>query len=154
MMSNATGRSLRINRVMHGGSSSDQGRLCYNLVVDSDTFADLVSEAVDSLPQRFADALDNVDVVVEDWPDAHTLHMAGVRSPYGLLGFYHGVPLTARTTSYGLVSPDKISIYRMPIESQCRTEQEVRDLTHRVVLHEIAHYFGISDDRLRQLGAY
>jgi predicted Zn-dependent protease with MMP-like domain len=139
---------------MHGCSSSNHSRLCYNLIVDPNAFADLVSEAVDSLPQRFADALDNVDLVVEDWPDPHTLHMAGVHSRFGLLGFYHGVPLTARTTSYGLVSPDKISIYRMPIEAQCRTDQEVRDLTHRVVLHEIAHYFGISDDRLRQLGAY
>ncbi len=122
--------------------------------MDPMAFADLVAEVVDSLPEPFLDALDNVDVVAEDWPDPNTLRLAGVRSRYGLLGFYHGVPLTSRTSSYGLISPDKISIYRMPIEAQCRTEEEVRELTRRVVLHEIAHHFGISDDRLHQLGAY
>ncbi len=127
---------------------------CYNRCMDRIAFADLVADVVDSLPEPFLDALDNVDVVAEDWPDPNTLRLAGVRSRYGLLGFYHGVPLTSRTSSYGPISPDKISIYRMPIEAQCRTEEELRELTRRVVLHEIAHHFGISDDRLHQLGAY
>ena len=93
-------------------------------------------------------------IFVEEWPDRHTLRVAGVQSPYGLLGFYHGVPLTERTTYYGLVAPDKISIYRRPIEAQCRTLDELRALVRRVVLHEIAHHFGIDDDRLHTIGAY
>jgi len=70
------------------------------------------------------------------------------------LGFYHGVPQTHRTTNYALVPPDRISIYRFPILNVCQTEAEVRDMVGRVVRHEIAHHFGISDDRLHELGAY
>ena len=122
--------------------------------MDPDFFAGLVSEALDSLPEQFRDALENVEIAVEDWPDRHTMRLAGVRSPYELLGFYHGIPLTERTTNYNLVAPDRISIYQKPIEAQCRTEDEVKALARHVTLHEIAHYFGISDDRLRDLGAY
>lgn len=120
----------------------------------ADDFEDLVAEAFNTLPDFFQDRLDNVEVVVEDWPDRHTLRTMGIRSPYGLLGFYHGVPLTERTTHYGLVAPDKISIYRKPIEAQCNTYDELRATVHRVVLHELAHHFGIDDDRLDELGAY
>ncbi len=122
--------------------------------MDAELFADTVRDALDSLPEQFASALDNVEIQVEDWPDRHTLRLAGVQSPYGLLGFYHGIPLTERTSSYGLVAPDRISIYRRPIEAQCGTDDEIKDLARRVVLHEIAHYFGIGDDRLHELGAY
>ncbi len=122
--------------------------------MDPDRFAAIVLDVVDALPTRFLDALENVDIAVEDWPDRETLRLAGVRSPYELLGFYHGIPLTERTTNYGLVPPDKISIYQKPIEAQCRSNEEVRALAKRVVEHEIAHYFGISDDRLREIGGY
>jgi predicted Zn-dependent protease with MMP-like domain len=71
-----------------------------------------------------------------------------------LLGFYHGVPRTRRTHSYGLVLPDKITIYRRPIEIRSRTPEETRATVRRVVRHEIAHHFGISDNRLREIGAY
>lgn len=122
--------------------------------MDSETFETLVAQAIESIPEAFLETLDNVEIVVEEWPDRHTLRVAGVQSPYGLLGFYHGVPLTERTTQYGLVAPDKISIYRRPIEAQCRTIDELRALVRRVVLHEIAHHFGIDDDRLHTIGAY
>jgi predicted Zn-dependent protease with MMP-like domain len=122
--------------------------------MDAELFENLVADALEALPEFFRDKLDNVEVVVEDWPDHHTLRLARVRSPYGLLGFYHGVPLTERTSYYGLVAPDKISIYRRPIEAQCRTEDELRETVRRVVLHELAHHFGISDDRLHEIGAY
>ncbi len=122
--------------------------------MDADAFTALVEEAIDALPERFAEALDNVEILVEDWPNFWTRQQARVRSRYGLLGFYHGVPLTERTTNYNLVAPDRISIYQKPIESQCQSEEELRTLTRRVVLHEIAHYFGISDERLHELGAY
>lgn len=122
--------------------------------MDSDQFEGLVLEALESMPEMFHEALDNVEIVIEQWPAWNTMRMAGVRSKFELLGFYHGVPLTERTTNYGLVSPDKISIYQKPIEAQCSTPQEVRALVRRVVLHELAHHFGIDDDRLHEIGAY
>lgn len=117
-------------------------------------FERLVSEAYDDLPEVFKARIENVAIVVEDWPDRQTLHSAGVTHPAGLLGLYHGVPLTERTHDYGLVAPDKISIYRYPILQQASGKEDLRALVRRVLLHEIAHYFGVDDDRLHELGAY
>jgi predicted Zn-dependent protease with MMP-like domain len=117
-------------------------------------FEHWVEEAVIQLPEYFRARLDNVAIVVEEWADRETLRAAGVRRPEELLGFYHGIPLTKRTSGYLLVTPDKISIYRRPILLQCRTLDEARRLAQHVVQHEIAHYFGISDERLHELGAY
>jgi len=122
--------------------------------MERDRFTQLVAEALESLPDSFAEKMENVEVVVEDWPDPATLRLAGVRNAAGLLGFYHGIPLTQRTAGYNLVAPDKISIYRRPILLHCRTTAEVRETVQRVVRHEIAHYFGIDDERLREIGAY
>ncbi len=119
-----------------------------------ETFRQLVAEALEDLPDEIREKLDNVDVVIADWPDPTTLRKARVRHPMQLLGLYHGVPQTKRGRSYGLVLPDKITIYRGPIERRARTTEETRDLVRRVVRHEIAHHFGIDDDRLRDIGAY
>jgi predicted Zn-dependent protease with MMP-like domain len=120
----------------------------------TETFERLVAQALDDLPPDIQHTLDNVEVVIEDWPDPTTLRRAGVRHPTQLLGFYHGVPRTKRTHSYGLVLPDKITVYRRPIEMRSRTTEELRATVRRVVEHEIAHHFGIDDDRLREIGAY
>jgi len=117
-------------------------------------FERLVVEALDDLPGVFREHLDNVEVVVEDWPDRHTLRLAGVHSPADLLGFYHGVPQIQRTSGYSLVLPDKISIYQGPIELRCRTVSQVRAMVNHVLRHELAHHFGIDDDRLQELGVY
>ncbi len=117
-------------------------------------FERLVAEALDDLPEVFQKKLDNVEVVVEDWPDRETLRLAGVRARKDLLGFYHGVPRPSRTAGYSLVLPDKISIYQGPIELRCRTVRETRDMIRQVLRHEIAHHFGLSDERLREIGAY
>lgn len=122
--------------------------------MDRELFEVWVVEALDALPEAFRDRLENVEVVVEDWPDRETLRRAVVAHPAGLLGFYHGVPQTRRTHHYGLVLPDKISIYRRPIELHSRTPQAIRETIQRVLRHEIAHHFGISDERLREMGAY
>jgi predicted Zn-dependent protease with MMP-like domain len=122
--------------------------------MDTDTFVSLVESVIQALPEQFQDALDNVEIAVEDWPDFWTRQQAGIHSRYGLLGFYHGIPLTERTTNYNLVAPDRISIYQKPIEAQCQTEEELRRLVGVVVRHEVAHFFGISDERLHELGAY
>lgn len=122
--------------------------------VDRETFEQLVAEALENLPPFFRDKLENVEIVVEDWPDRQTMHLARVRSPADLLGFYHGVPKTHRTSGYMLVLPDKITLYRRPILMRCRTVEEVRALIERTLRHEIAHHFGIDDERLREIGAY
>ncbi|MBM4457154.1 MAG: metallopeptidase family protein [Chloroflexi bacterium] len=122
--------------------------------VDQELFEDLVAEALAALPDAFQERLDNVAVVVEDWPDRATLRQARLRHPDELLGFYHGVPQTHRGSHYGLTPPDKISIYRWPIVRRCRTVEELRAMITRVLLHELAHHFGIEDDRLAELNAY
>ena len=120
--------------------------------MDRRVFERIVAEAIDELPDSIRERLDNVDVVVEAWPDPHTMRLAGVHHPAQLLGFYHGVPQTKRTHNYSLVLPDKISIYQKPIEMRYRTPGAIRAAVRRVVRHEIGHHFGLRDDRLRELG--
>lgn len=122
--------------------------------MDRDTFAELVLKALDDLPEQFREKLQNVEIAVEDWPDAETMRLAGVRNRSNLLGFYHGIPLPERTQGYNMVMPDKISIYRQPILMHARSRREVRERVYRVLHHEVAHYFGIDDERLREIGAY
>jgi predicted Zn-dependent protease with MMP-like domain len=121
----------------------------------TDIFEQFVAEAVEGLPATFYDRLENVEVVIEDWPDHQALRLAGLRHPAQLLGLYQGVPLTQRTSGYNMVVPDKISLYRQPILLYCRqTGKKLRETIAHVLRHEIAHYFGIDDDRLEEIGAY
>ena len=117
-------------------------------------FERLVAEALDSLPPEFQEKMDNVDVVIEAWASREEMEKAGLSPDETLFGLYEGVPLTERTTRYGLVLPDKITIYQGPIEAYCRSAEEVRRKVRQVVMHELGHHFGISDERLRGLGAY
>lgn len=118
------------------------------------TFEELVAEALDSLPPDIQEKLENVEVVVEWRPSPAQMRRMGLGPGQTLFGLYEGVPLTERTSGYGLVLPDKITIFRQPIEAYCRSDEQVRRTVRRTVLHELAHHFGISDDRLRELGAY
>jgi predicted Zn-dependent protease with MMP-like domain len=120
--------------------------------MDRQRFEWLVAQAVDSLPDEFHDRLENIDVVVADQPTPDQLAQLGKKRGVILLGLYEGVPLTKRSRHYGLVVPDKITIFQKPIEAICRNDAEIIARIQRVVLHEIAHHFGISDDRLKQLG--
>ena len=113
-------------------------------------FDQLVSEALDSLPAELAVNLENVDVVVEDEPPAAML--AELPPGTSLFGLYHGIPLTKRGPSYGNVLPDKISIYRGPITRYWRRPDAIRKQIRRTVIHEVGHYFGISEKRLHELG--
>lgn len=117
-------------------------------------FEQLVVQALDELPEFFKEKLQNIDVVVAASPTAAELRAVGLKPGQLLLGLYQGVPLTKRTSHYGLVLPDKITIYQGPIERVCHTPEQVVRRVQRVVKHELAHHFGISDDRLRELGAY
>ena len=119
--------------------------------MDRERFQWLVAKAVDSLPEEFRTKLENIDVVVEDWPTQGQLAEVGLKRGQTLLGLYQGVPLTKRGSHYGLVPPDKITIFQKPIEAQCGHDAETIAEIQRVVRHEIAHHFGIGDARLEQL---
>jgi len=119
--------------------------------MDREKFEWLVASAVDSLPEEFRTKLENIDVVVEDWPTQYQLAEVGLKHRQTLLGLYEGVPRTKRSRHYGLVPPDKITIFQKPIEAKCRYEAKITAEIQRVVRHEIAHHFGIGDARLRQL---
>ena len=109
--------------------------------VPRERFEELVADALDGIPEELGEYMDNVAVFVEDVPPQSNL-----------LGLYQGVPLTARGISYSGTMPDRISIYRNPICRMCSSEDEVVTEVRRVVIHEVAHHFGISDPRLRELG--
>jgi predicted Zn-dependent protease with MMP-like domain len=117
--------------------------------VDLDSLEAMVVEAVDALPDGLRERIDNVDIGVEDSASPADRPRSGT-----LLGLYRGVPLTARGSGYGLTVPDRIVIFQRPLEQLARDEADLRALVRRTVLHEIAHHFGISDARLRELGAY
>jgi len=106
-------------------------------------FEELVAEALDDVPAELMDLVSNLVVVVEDDAPADDPE---------LLGLYDGVPLTERDSMYGGVLPDRISIYLRPTLAICETEDEVRAEVAITVVHEIAHHFGIDDERLHDLG--
>ncbi|MFN8595874.1 MAG: metallopeptidase family protein [Anaerolineae bacterium] len=117
-------------------------------------FEALVAQALDDLPPYFHVKMNNVEVIVETAPTLEDYRQVGGRPGGVLLGLYVGIPLTARTSGYQLVPPDTIRIFQQPIEQLCRTPEEVRQQVRHTVIHELAHHFGISDARLRELGAY
>jgi predicted Zn-dependent protease with MMP-like domain len=120
----------------------------------AEEFEKLVAQALEDLPGFFREKLQNIEVVIADWPTEAERRAVGLKPGQLLFGLYQGIPLTRRTSHYGLVLPDKITIYQMPIEQVCRTPERIIHQVQRTVKHELAHHFGISDDRLRDLGAY
>jgi predicted Zn-dependent protease with MMP-like domain len=122
--------------------------------MDSQRFEKLVGEAIEKLPEAFRERLENIDIVVADTPTRDQLKTLKEKRGHTLLGLYEGVPLTERTHNYGFVIPDKITIFQKSIEAMCRSEAQIIDEIQHVVRHEIAHHFGISDDRLEELGRY
>ena len=116
-------------------------------------FLELVFEALDSLPREFQERLENIVVVIEDWPHPAQLAGLGIRRRQDLLGLYEGIPLTKRSVWHPIELPNKITIFQKPIEMICRTDsdKEIMASVQDTVRHEIAHYFGISDKRLREI---
>lgn len=115
-------------------------------------FEELVAEALEEIPEPFASHLDNVHIVVEDEPTEEDLRSADVAPGDTLYGLYHGIPQTERGSGYTFTLPDTITIYRGPILRSCVDTDEVYDQVAETVVHEIAHHFGISDERLEELG--
>jgi predicted Zn-dependent protease with MMP-like domain len=114
-------------------------------VTTAERFEELVVEALDALPEWVHERLENVEVLVEDRPPS---------DQPGLLGLYEGIPLVERGMGYAGVLPDRITLFRASIERHARDEDDLREVVRHTVVHEVAHFFGISDDRLRELDRY
>ncbi len=117
-----------------------------------DEFEALVDEAVEGLPAEFQPYLDNVVVEVEDLPDRRTARQLGLKDRRGLLGLYHGVPLTGRSVEHSGRLPDRITIYKTNIEACCHSRRDVVEQVRKTVLHEVGHHFGLDEDDLESKG--
>ncbi len=117
--------------------------------LERERFEELVMEAVQALPERFLERLANVDIEVRDWPSPEELRSTRVPPGALLLGLYVGIPHTRRSGAYHAALPDRIFIYQGSIERVCRSDDEVRDRVGRVVRHEVAHHFGMTEADLR-----
>ena len=109
------------------------------------SFENLVAQALDDLPQWVRERLENVEVMIQEDPP---------RDQPNLLGLYEGVPLTRRASGYSGVLPDRITLFQSTIERAAQEEDQLKAVIRHTVVHEVAHFFGISDQRLTELGRY
>ena len=115
-------------------------------------FEKLVKEGIKAVPEKFLKQLNNIDIVIEDEPTFYQLGKLKARQKQGLmiLGLYEGVPQTQRW-HYGQVLPDKITIFKKPIERIARSEKEIREIVKNTVWHEIAHHFGMDEREIKKV---
>jgi predicted Zn-dependent protease with MMP-like domain len=116
--------------------------------MEIEKFEQLVNEGIKDIPQKFLDKLDNVVIVIEDNPTPEQLKKLKIRKNYVLFGLYEGIPKTKRW-GYADVLPDKITIFKKPIEQSAQTEGEVKKIVKETVWHEIAHHFGMDEKEVR-----
>jgi predicted Zn-dependent protease with MMP-like domain len=122
------------------------------IALSESQFQALVEEALADLPAEIRQHMDNVAITIADWPSTAELKRAGVGHGRQLFGLYEGIPLTKRGRGYNLVPPDRIILYRGPLQAAFRSLSALRGQIGRTVVHEIAHHFGISEARIRELG--
>ena len=113
-------------------------------------FRKLVTEAIDELPDSFKEKIDNLYVVVDDFPSREVLQGQRLKSPYAILGLYQGIPVKKRGVSYTNVLSDRITIYQKPIESLCKNDDGVKEKVKEVFRHELGHHFGFSEKELAE----
>jgi predicted Zn-dependent protease with MMP-like domain len=114
-------------------------------------FERFVQEALGTIPRRFRDHLKNVAILVENEPSDELLHEMEIEPPDTLFGLYHGTPLTSRPWDYGNALPDRITIFQFPIEDACETEDEMVATIGETLIHEVGHFFGLSEDELEAI---
>jgi len=120
--------------------------------VTRDHFKSLVEEAIDTIPRRFAREVRNLAIVIEDRPSDDLLREMEIEPPDTVLGLYQGVPLTERQWSYGNSLPDRITLYQRTIEDECgEDEDEVVVAIGETLIHELGHYFGLSEDEIMDI---
>jgi len=115
-------------------------------------FEQLVADALRGIPDDLRSALENIEVVVEDWPTDAQLAEAEIDPDDLLFGLYQGTPLPDRSPMQPYALPDIITIFQGPLQEECDSEDEIREEVRRTVVHEIAHYFGLDEARLAELG--
>ncbi len=118
-----------------------------------DEFDKIVAEGIKAIPEMFLRKLDNVAIVIEDEPTPAQKKKLNIHPSWTLYGLYEGVPQVSRGANYTAVLPDKITIFQKPIEESARDEEDVKEIVKNTVWHEIAHHFGMSEDRVRQAEA-
>jgi predicted Zn-dependent protease with MMP-like domain len=114
-------------------------------------FERLVAEAVSLIPRRFRREMKNLALVVEDAPSADLLAEMDIEPPDSLYGLYHGTPLPERTWGFGNALPDRITIFQQPIEQDCDDEDEMRETIGETLIHEVGHYFGMSEEQIEEI---
>jgi predicted Zn-dependent protease with MMP-like domain len=122
-----------------------------HIVLDRARFEALVAEALHLIPRRFRDEMRNLALVVEDEPDAATLAEVGLEPPDSLYGLYQGTPLPERSWTHGNHLPDRITLFQHPIEQDCMDEDDVREVIGETLIHEIGHYFGLSEEEIEAI---
>lgn len=120
--------------------------------VSEEHFSDIMEEALHTIPAPFKDKIENLVFMVEPYPSESDLGRVGLTDMYSLLGIYSGVPYTNRNTYYMNTTPDRIILFQKNIERYCNTEAELREKIKEVLIHEIAHYFGMDEDQVRAAG--
>lgn len=120
--------------------------------MDIIAFRTLVTEALDVLPDEFQKILSNVDIVIEEIPTPMQKRKLRLHNGVLLLGLYEGIPQTKRGSNYTMVLPDKITIFKQPIKELYGTDEGIKEHVRRVVLHELGHHFGLSDQQMRKKG--
>jgi predicted Zn-dependent protease with MMP-like domain len=124
------------------------------MTLSHDEFEHLTQQIFDSLPEQFQRNLENVRIVIEDEPSRETMAKMRIRSVRALLGLYEGVPLSKRGTGYGMypVEPDKITLFKKNLEAGARSTDELHARIRDTLIHEIAHYYGMSEQEVRDAG--
>jgi predicted Zn-dependent protease with MMP-like domain len=122
--------------------------------MDKIEFEEIVNHTFEHLPDMFKQNIDNVQFNIEDYPTAEQVSKIKLRSKYSLLGLYEGIPLNHRGTWYGSspTLPDRITLFQKNIESYSETETEITDKVREVLIHEIGHYFGMTEEEIRNAG--
>lgn len=121
-------------------------------MVSRDEFEQLVADALATLPPQIIDRMDNVAITVQEWPSRSQLDSSRVPPGSTLFGLYQGVPLTRRSSHYGMVPPDRITIFRGPLTRYFATPEAIAEQVRKTVVHEIAHHFGMGEAQIAQLG--
>lgn len=116
-----------------------------------DQFRRLVTEAITLIPKRFRREMKNLALVVEDEPDAELLEEMEIEPPDSLYGLYQGTPITERGWDYGNTLPDRITLYQRIIEEDCEDEDEIRAVIGETLIHEVGHYFGLSEEEIEEI---
>ena len=114
-------------------------------------FQELVTEAIRLIPRRFRREMKNLAIVVEDHPSPDLLEEMEVEPPDTLYGLYQGTPLPERTWAFGNALPDRITLYKRPIEEDCDDEDEMRAVIGETLIHEVGHYFGMSEEEIEEI---